>query len=152
MATTQGPHTSQIFKTVLVLALAHMLLVDGVYAEKIRLTVNNAPPRQSYQISKSLNDRSLSPWESITTSDINRIPKFISEVRCLKQGCIWPNGSEDQGLASVPIQLEVLVLKRSGRGQRKGKRRSSTILYQPSYQVITVGCTCVRPIVTEMTD
>ncbi|XP_048105679.1 interleukin-17F-like [Alosa alosa] len=87
-----------------------------------------------------------------TTSDINRIPKFISEVRCLKQGCIWPNGLEDQGLASVPIQLEVLVLKRSGRGQRKGKRRSSTILYKPSYQVITVGCTCVRPIVTEMTD
>ncbi|XP_062407118.1 interleukin-17F-like [Sardina pilchardus] len=146
MATRQDSHTAQILKTLLVSALVLTLFMDGVNAEKIRLMVNNDLSKPSSHIS-AINGRSLSPWKSITTIDSNRIPKYISEARCLKQGCVWPNGTEDWGLESVPIQIEVLVLKRSSkvRGQRKGRRRSRTGLYEPSYQVITAGCTCVRP-------
>ncbi|XP_012676410.1 interleukin-17F-like [Clupea harengus] len=159
MTTTQDSQASQIFKLAVVLALALLLLeVDGVCSgnggrkgrnpkssvNKKLLLFNGALPKLPVQIS-AIHNKSLSPWEITISRDSSRVPKFISEARCLKKGCVGPDGEEDLSLESAPIQHEVMVLKMvhdKVRGQRKRKRE---IVYQLSFQVITVGCTCIRP-------
>ncbi|MBN3285811.1 IL17F protein, partial [Polyodon spathula] len=55
-------------------------------------------------------------------------------------------GDKDQKLNSVEIQQEILVLKLNGTRGGKGCRQH---IYTVETMMITVGCTCVNPIMME---
>ncbi|XP_063078578.1 interleukin-17F-like [Engraulis encrasicolus] len=107
-------------------------------------TLHRAPPHAAHQ-TLAIQNRSLAPWENIVSEDPRRLPRRISEARCLTKGCVGLSGGhhekereEDLAWRSVPIQVEMMVLRlRRGQGRRSRE-------YQLSSQVITVGCTCVR--------
>ncbi|NXS63274.1 IL17F protein, partial [Brachypteracias leptosomus] len=84
-------------------------------------------------------NRSLAPWDYRFDEDPNRFPQVIAVAKCRLSGCLTPLGQEDHSLNSVPIQQEILVLRREQGG------------CQPTYhlekKVITVGCTCATPVV-----
>ncbi|XP_051511876.1 interleukin 17a/f3 isoform X2 [Myxocyprinus asiaticus] len=85
-------------------------------------------------------NRSLSPWTYETSYDDSRIPLQISEAKCEKRGCLNENGEEDLGLESKPIFYQIHVLRRV-----KGKNKRYTLKLEN--KIISVGCTCVLPIV-----
>ncbi|NXW56533.1 IL17F protein, partial [Eurystomus gularis] len=84
-------------------------------------------------------NRSLAPWDYRFDEDSHRIPQVIAVAECRLSGCMNPLGQEDHSLNSVPIQQEILVLRREQVG------------CQPTYRlekkVITVGCTCATPVI-----
>ncbi|XP_065112128.2 interleukin 17a/f3 [Paramisgurnus dabryanus] len=84
--------------------------------------------------------RSLSPWTYIPSTDPARIPMQISEAKCEKRGCLMENGEENLGLESKPIWYQINVLRRV-----KGKNKRYTLKLES--KVISVGCTCVVPVV-----
>ncbi|KAI7799405.1 interleukin 17a/f3 precursor [Triplophysa rosa] len=84
--------------------------------------------------------RSLSPWTYVTSYDDSRIPMQISEAKCERRGCLMKNGEEDLGLESQPIQYQIHVL-------RKVKDKNKRYTLKLESKVITVGCTCVLPVV-----
>ncbi|XP_044160479.1 interleukin-17A-like [Bufo gargarizans] len=86
----------------------------------------------------SIKSRSMSPWEYSYNVDNHRVPVVINEARCLHHGCLDPEGHVDLSMNSVPIRQEILVLRREMRG--------CVHVYKLDKQLVTVGCTCVRPI------
>lgn len=64
----------------------------------------------------------------------------ISEAKCEKRGCLGKNGEEDLGLESQPIQYQIYVLK-------KVKDKNKRYALKLESKVISVGCTCVLPVV-----
>ncbi|XP_049621179.1 interleukin-17F-like [Suncus etruscus] len=89
--------------------------------------------------SQNFQNRSISPWDYHVTEDHHRIPSFIAEARCRYQSCLNAEGEEDSSLNSVPIKHEFLVLRR----EPKGCSHS----FHLERVWVTVGCTCVTPIV-----
>ncbi|XP_051954110.1 interleukin-17F-like [Xyrauchen texanus] len=85
-------------------------------------------------------NRSLSPWTYETSYDSSQIPFKISEAKCDKRGCLNENGEEDLGLESKPIFYQIHVLRRV-----KGKNKRYALKLES--KIISVGCTCVFPIV-----
>ncbi|XP_056301365.1 interleukin 17a/f3 [Danio aesculapii] len=86
-------------------------------------------------------DRSLSPWTYTTSTDDSRIPSIISEAKCEKRGCLTKDGEEDLGLESKPIYYQINVLRRV-------KNRNATLYaLKLETKIVSVGCTCVLPIV-----
>lgn len=73
------------------------------------------------------------------TRDPNRFPSEIAEAQCRHSGCINAEGQEDSSMNSVPIQQEFLVLRREPQGCSRTFRLEKVR--------VTVGCTCVTPIV-----
>lgn len=73
------------------------------------------------------------------TRDPNRFPSEIVEAQCRHSGCINAEGQEDSSMNSVPIQQEFLVLRREPQGCSRSFRLEKVR--------VTVGCTCVTPIV-----
>ncbi|XP_059699305.1 interleukin-17F-like [Haemorhous mexicanus] len=84
-------------------------------------------------------NRSLAPWDYRLDEDPNRFPRVIADARCRLSGCVTPLGQEDHGLNSVPIQQQILVLRREQRG--------CVPSYRLEKRIITVGCTCVTPVI-----
>jgi len=76
-----------------------------------------------------------------TSFDDSRIPQKISEAKCEKRGCITEDGEEDLGLESKPIYYQINVLRRV-----KGKNKMHYALKLETISV-SLGCTCVLPIV-----
>ncbi|XP_077346469.1 interleukin-17F-like [Lithobates pipiens] len=105
---------------------------------KINLNINrqNAPT-----MSGDLRKRSTSPWEYSYDVNNNRFPSTIAEAKCLHTGCLDAEGNVDINLNSVPIRQEILVLHREMKGC------AST--FKLEKKMVTVGCTCVRPMVQE---
>lgn len=73
------------------------------------------------------------------TRDPHRFPSEIAEARCRHSGCINAEGMEDRSMNSIPIQQELLVLRREPQGCSSSFRLEK--------MKVTVGCTCVTPIV-----
>lgn len=71
--------------------------------------------------------------------DHERFPRLIADAECRHSRCVTPEGQLDHGLNSVPITQEILVLRREQRGCQQS--------YRLEKKLITVGCTCVTPLV-----
>ncbi|NXI34162.1 IL17F protein, partial [Galbula dea] len=84
-------------------------------------------------------NRSLAPWDYRLDEDPNRFPQLIADAECRLSGCVNPLGQEDHSLNSVPIQQEILVLRREQGG--------CLPTYRLEKKLITVGCTCATPVI-----
>nr|XP_015199971.1 PREDICTED: interleukin-17F-like isoform X2 [Lepisosteus oculatus] len=84
--------------------------------------------------------RSLSPWKyTQKPADPDQYPETIPEAVCLHQGCVDEDGQVDMGLNSVPILHDTFVLKKV--------KDKCGIFFRLEKKTITVGCTCVRPMI-----
>lgn len=115
-------------------------LEDHIVRVDIRIRRRN----QGVFFSRNLQNRSISPWDYNITRDANRFPSEIAEAQCRHMGCINVEGQEDRTLNSVPIQQEFLVLRR--------KQNGCPGLFQLEKVLVTVGCTCVTPMVRHLHD
>nr|QRW33323.1 Interleckin-17A/F3 [Lateolabrax maculatus] len=90
---------------------------------------------------------SLSPWAYRDSCVESRLPRRISHAQCLTSGCLsLRGGGEDAALVAKPINYQVLVLHRVPRHSKIAGRKARTKYdFQLGTEVITVGCTCVRP-------
>ncbi|NXG77204.1 IL17F protein, partial [Baryphthengus martii] len=93
----------------------------------------------AFRMVHDVRNRSLAPWDYRFDEDSNRFPPVIAVAQCRLSGCVNPLGQEDHSLNSVPIQQEILVLRREQGG--------CLPTYHLEKKVITVGCTCVTPVV-----
>uniref|UniRef100_F6YYQ6 Interleukin 17F n=1 Tax=Monodelphis domestica TaxID=13616 RepID=F6YYQ6_MONDO len=92
---------------------------------------------------RAFQNRSISPWDYNITKDPDRFPSEIAEASCRYSTCINAEGQEDNSKNSVPIQQEILVLRREPAQSCSHSFRLEKIL-------VTVGCTCVTPMTRSM--
>ncbi|XP_039766020.1 interleukin-17A [Ornithorhynchus anatinus] len=85
----------------------------------------------------SVNKRSTSPWEYYLNEDPNRFPSKILEAKCSTTGCLDAQKKEDPHMNSLPIQQEILVLRR--------ETQSCPTSFRMEKILVSVGCTCVTP-------
>ncbi|NWR51792.1 IL17F protein, partial [Regulus satrapa] len=104
---------------------------------KVDIRISNSD--RAFGIVHDVRNRSLAPWDYRLDEDPDRFPRVIADARCRLWGCASPLGQEDHGLNSVPIQQEILVLRREQRGCAPS--------YRLEKRVVTVGCTCVTPVI-----
>ncbi|XP_061050962.1 interleukin-17F [Eubalaena glacialis] len=105
----------------------------------VRVDIRILRQTQGALLSHDFQNRSSSPWDYNITRDPHRFPSEIAEARCRHTGCIDAEGKEDSSVNSVPIQQEFLVLRRESQGCSRSFRLEKVR--------VTVGCTCVTPIV-----
>ncbi|KAM9740321.1 interleukin-17F [Dama dama] len=110
----------------------------------VRVDIRIRRQSQGSLLSHNLQNRSISPWDYNITRDPNRFPSEIAEAQCRHTGCINAQGEEDWSLNSVPIQQELLVLRREPQG--------CPGLFRLEKVLVTVGCTCVTPVVRHVGD
>ncbi|KAI5140558.1 Interleukin-17A [Manis pentadactyla] len=84
-------------------------------------------------------NRSTSPWTFQRNEDPERYPSVIWEAKCRHFGCVSAEGKVDHDMNSVPIQQEILVLRR--------EPRHCPHSFRLEKMLVAVGCTCVTPIV-----
>ncbi|XP_075719666.1 interleukin-17F-like [Rhinoderma darwinii] len=89
---------------------------------------------------EDIHTRSLSPWDYSLNTDPNRFPFVIAEANCLTFSCVDADGNQSPDLISSPIQQEMMVLRREQKG--------CSFSYRLETEVVTLGCTCIRPIVS----
>ncbi|KFV59332.1 Interleukin-17F, partial [Tyto alba] len=104
---------------------------------KVDIRISNSD--HAFRTVHDVRNRSLAPWDYRLDEDPNRFPQVIADAKCRLSGCMNPLGQEDHSLNSVPIQQEILVLRREQWG--------CSPTYRLEKKVITVGCTCVAPII-----
>ncbi|NXV20987.1 IL17F protein, partial [Cepphus grylle] len=104
---------------------------------KVDIRISNSG--HAFRMVHDVRNRSLAPWDYRLDEDPNRFPQVIADAKCRLSGCMNPLGQEDHSLNSIPIQQEILVLRREQRG--------CLPTYRLEKKVITVGCTCVTPVV-----
>ncbi|XP_063297688.1 interleukin-17A-like [Pelobates fuscus] len=102
---------------------------------KFDLQMNSCNHSPSY--ATEAHTRSLSPWEYSMNEDKNRFPAIIAEAKCTHNRCVDSTGNLDTSASSVPINQEILILRRP-----EGDPEGGIMLDK---QLITVGCTCVWP-------
>ncbi|XP_054424789.1 interleukin-17F [Pteronotus mesoamericanus] len=110
----------------------------------VRVDIRILRQNQVAPISHDFQNRSSSPWDYNITWDPHRFPSEIAEAQCRHSGCINAEGKEDSSMNSVPIQQEFLVLRREPQGCSHSFRLEKVM--------VTVGCTCVTPIVRYARD
>ncbi|XP_074945923.1 interleukin-17F-like [Phalacrocorax aristotelis] len=93
----------------------------------------------AFRMVHDVRNRSLAPWDYRLDEDPNRFPQVIAEAKCRLSGCVNSLGQEDHSLNSVPIQQEILVLRREQKG--------CLTTFHLEKKIITVGCTCAAPVV-----
>ncbi|XP_053567064.1 interleukin-17A-like [Bombina bombina] len=94
---------------------------------------------QVHNVANDIRKRSTSPWEYSLDIDQNRYPHVIAEAKCQHDGCLDSEGNVDFSMNSIPIRQEMLVLRRELRGCNYN--------FKLAKKIVTVGCTCVRPII-----
>ncbi|XP_062427199.1 interleukin-17F-like [Rhea pennata] len=104
---------------------------------KVDIRISNSDP--VFRMVHDVRNRSLAPWDYRLDEDPNRFPQVIADAKCRLSSCVNPQGQEDHSLNSVPIHQEILVLRREQRG--------CLPTYRLEKKVITVGCTCVTPVI-----
>ncbi|XP_005239260.1 interleukin-17F [Falco peregrinus] len=104
---------------------------------KVNIRISNSD--RTFRMVHDVRNRSLAPWDYRLDEDPNRFPQVIADAKCRLSSCVNPLGQEDHSLNSVPIQQEILVLRREQRG--------CLPTYHLEKKVITVGCTCAAPVV-----
>ncbi|CAJ0951798.1 unnamed protein product [Ranitomeya imitator] len=112
---------------------------DTTFPPRVKVDMKVGGGSSAQLMADSVRSRSISPWEYSSNVDSNRLPVVINEARCLHRGCLDPEGHVDLSMNSVPIRQEVLVLRR--------ERRGCVPIHRLEKQLVTVGCTCVRPII-----
>ncbi|XP_074046279.1 interleukin-17F-like [Macrotis lagotis] len=108
-------------------------------SNSVKVDIRITNQEQAPHFAHTFQNRSTSPWDYNITKDPNRFPSEIAQARCRYSGCINAEGQEENGKNSVPIQQEVLVLRRETSKNCSPSFRLEKIL-------VTVGCTCVTPI------
>ncbi|XP_063352457.1 interleukin-17F-like [Pelmatolapia mariae] len=122
----------------------------GLKGHSVRLVIDpSVLPHFTAKSPSSIANMSLSPWTYIDSSVDSRLPKHISNAQCLTTGCLSPQGGgEDRALEAKPIKYEVLVLHRVLKpSKKKGRKTRKQYIFTLGTEVITAGCTCVRPTV-----
>ncbi|NXN66268.1 IL17F protein, partial [Himantopus himantopus] len=104
---------------------------------KVDIRISNSD--HAFSVVHDVSNRSLAPWDYRLDEDPNRFPQVIADAKCRLSGCVNPLGQEDHSVNSVPIQQEILVLRREQQG--------CLPTYRLEKKVITVGCTCVIPVI-----
>lgn len=105
----------------------------------VRVDTRILNQKQGIPNTHDFRNRSSSPWDYNITRDPHRFPTEIVEARCRHAGCVNAQGQEDSSMNSVAIQQEILVLRREPEGCAHS--------FQLEKILVTVGCTCVTPIV-----
>ncbi|XP_016002787.2 interleukin-17F [Rousettus aegyptiacus] len=153
--TTTGLHNTTMVKSLMLLMLGLTLLEKGtawktpkaedaalcppLEDNSVRVDIRILSQNQGILVSHDFQNRSTSPWDYNVTRDPHRFPSEIAEARCRHSGCINAEGMEDRSMNSIPIQQELLVLRREPQGCSSSFRLEK--------MKVTVGCTCVTPIV-----
>ncbi|GAB1284829.1 Interleukin-17F [Apodemus speciosus] len=156
----KGPSETAVVKSLLLLMLGLAILTEVAARRNPKAGVpapqkaGNCPPlegnsvrvdirifnqNQGISVPRDFQNRSSSPWDYNITRDPHRFPSEIAEAQCRHSGCINAQGQEDSSMNSVPIQQEVLVLRREPQGCSNSFRLEKML--------VKVGCTCVAPIV-----
>ncbi|NXQ23983.1 IL17F protein, partial [Alaudala cheleensis] len=113
---------------------------DSKFPQTVRVNLSISSTNQDTKASsQDVSSRSLAPWDYRIDEDHDRFPRLLAEAECRHSRCVTPEGQLDHGLNSVPITQEILVLRRELRGCQQSFRLEK--------KVITVGCTCVTPLV-----
>ncbi|XP_010171754.1 interleukin-17F [Antrostomus carolinensis] len=112
---------------------------DLKFPTTVKVDVRISNSNHAFRMVHDVRNRSLAPWDYRLDEDPNRFPQVIANAECRLSGCVNPLGQEDHSLNSVPIRQEILVLRR----QQKGCLPT----YRLEKKVITVGCTCVTPVI-----
>ncbi|NXP13255.1 IL17F protein, partial [Thinocorus orbignyianus] len=104
---------------------------------KVDIRISNSD--HGFRMVHDVRNRSLAPWDYRLDEDPNRFPQVIADAKCRLSGCVNALGQEDHNLNSVPIQQEILVLRREQGG--------CLPTFRLEKKVITVGCTCAAPVI-----
>ncbi|NXJ91857.1 IL17F protein, partial [Corythaixoides concolor] len=112
---------------------------DSKFPQTVRVNISISNVNQDTIMTLGVSSRSLAPWDYRIDEDHNRFPQVIADAKCRHSRCVNLDGQLDHSLNSVPIQQEILVLRR----EQKGCQQS----YRLEKKIITVGCTCVTPLI-----
>ncbi|NXH83683.1 IL17F protein, partial [Edolisoma coerulescens] len=112
---------------------------DPKFPTTVKVDIRISSSDHAFRMVHDVRNRSLAPWDYRLDEDPNRFPRVIADARCRLSGCVSPLGQEDHSLNSVPIKQEILVLRREQRG--------CVPSYRLEKRLITVGCTCVTPVI-----
>ncbi|XP_042659392.1 interleukin-17F [Tyto alba] len=112
---------------------------DSKLPQTVRVNISIINTNQDASVGPDVSSRSLAPWDYRIDEDHNRFPELIADAKCRHSRCVNLDGQLDHRVNSVPIKQEILVLRR----ERKGCHQS----YRLEKKIITVGCTCVTPLI-----
>ncbi|XP_029801342.1 interleukin-17A [Suricata suricatta] len=112
---------------------------DENFPQHVKVNLNILNGNRSSRRPMDYYRRSTSPWSLHRNEDPERYPSVIWEAKCLHWGCVNAEGKEEHHMNSVPIQQEILVLRRES--------QHCPHSFQLEKMLVTVGCTCVTPIV-----
>uniref|UniRef100_A0A8C3QA66 Uncharacterized protein n=1 Tax=Geospiza parvula TaxID=87175 RepID=A0A8C3QA66_GEOPR len=112
---------------------------DPKFPTTVNVDIRISNSDHAFGMVHDIRNRSLAPWDYRLDEDPNRFPRVIADAQCRLLGCVTPLGQEDHSLNSVPIQQQILVLRREQRGCIPS--------YRLEKRIITVGCTCVTPVI-----
>ncbi|XP_012874526.1 PREDICTED: interleukin-17A [Dipodomys ordii] len=115
-------------------------VVNFLQEVKVNLSLPiSLSPRVNSRKAADYATRSTSPWDLRRREDPERYPAVIWEAECRHLGCVNAQGEVDHGMNSVPIQQEVLVLRR--------EPQHCPPSFRLEKMLVAVGCTCVSPVV-----
>ncbi|KFQ99216.1 Interleukin-17F, partial [Nipponia nippon] len=112
---------------------------DLKFPTTVKVDIRISHSDHAFRMVHDVRNRSLAPWDYRLDEDPNRFPQVIADAKCRLSGCVNSLGQEDHSLNSVPIQQEILVLRREQQG--------CLPTYRLEKKVITVGCTCATPVI-----
>ncbi|NXS34054.1 IL17F protein, partial [Pomatostomus ruficeps] len=111
---------------------------DSKFPQTVRVNISISNMNQDTKTIVDVSKRSLAPWNYRIDEDHDRFPRLISVADC-PSWCVNPQGQPDHSVNAVPLQQEILVLRREQRGCQQS--------YRLEKKIITVGCTCVTPLI-----
>ncbi|NXD80158.1 IL17F protein, partial [Halcyon senegalensis] len=109
------------------------------FPQTVTVNTSISNTNQDIKVAFDVSSRSLAPWDYRVDEDHNRFPQMIADAKCRHSRCVNSNGQLDHSVDSVPIKQEILVLRR----ERKGCHQT----FRLEKKIITVGCTCVTPLI-----
>ncbi|KAM9017714.1 interleukin-17F-like [Ara ararauna] len=131
-----GPKLESLFKQA---SAGCLTPKDSKFPQTVRVNISISTTNQETKVIPDVSSRSLSPWDYRIDEDHNRFPHVIADATCRHSRCVNLDGQLDHSLNSIPIQQEILVLRR----EQKGCHQT----YQLEKKTVTVGCTCVTPLI-----
>nr|XP_025949628.1 interleukin-17F-like [Dromaius novaehollandiae] len=112
---------------------------DFQFPQTVKVNISISNTNQDTKTTRDVSSRSLAPWDYRIDEDPNRFPQVIADAQCRHSSCVDLAGQLDYSVNSVPIRQEILVLRREQRGCQHS--------YRLEKKMITVGCTCARPVI-----
>uniref|UniRef100_A0A8C3PBS4 Interleukin-17F n=1 Tax=Chrysemys picta bellii TaxID=8478 RepID=A0A8C3PBS4_CHRPI len=112
---------------------------DARFPLSVKVDISISSTKHAIKVAHDVSNRSMSPWDYSINEDPNRFPQVIAQAKCRHYSCVDSTGQQDYSMNSIPIQQEILVLQR--------ERRGCQHTYRLEKQLVTVGCTCARPII-----